>query len=77
MSDKDEAFALETRFGRIKVPLFNRIDVGRRSLISFANADNFVDGDREVVTIGLGSVIPDKWEYSSSSSCCKSVSSYL
>lgn len=73
-----EALALETRLGRIKVPRFNLIDVGINSLISLAKADNLVEGDLEVVMMGLGSVIPERWAYSSSISWCSSaVSSYL
>ena len=54
------------------------MDVGKSSRISFANADNLVEGDRDVVTIGLGSVMPERCAYSSSMSWWASaVSSYL
>ena len=55
-----EAFALLTRFGNTSVPLFNRILVGSNSRTSFANALSLVDGDLDVVTSGLGSVMPER-----------------
>jgi len=60
MSVRPDALALETRFGRIVVPRFNRIEVGSRRRISLAKAERRVEGDREVVTRGLGSRIPDR-----------------
>lgn len=72
-------FALATREGRTNVPRFKRIDVGRRRRISLAKADRRVDGEREVVTRGRGSAIPDRWLYSSSTSSglAATASSYL
>ena len=67
-SVREEALALETRLGRIRLPLFKRMEVGSRSRISLAKADKRVEGEREVVTKGRGSVIPDRWAYSSSMS---------
>jgi len=52
----------------MRVPRLRRIDVGRSNLISFAKAESRVEGDREVVTRGRGSVMPDRWAYSSSMS---------
>ena len=40
--------------------------MGSRSRISLAKADSRVEGEREVVTRGRGSVMPDEWAYSSS-----------
>ena len=66
MSVRPEALALEMRFGRIVVPRLRRMEVGKSKRISLANAERRVDGDREVVTSGRGSMMPDKWAYSSS-----------
>lgn len=74
----DEEFAEETRLGRIRVPRLSRIDVGRSKRTSLANAERRVEGEREVVTRGLGSMIPERWAYSSSiSSWASAVSSNL
>ena len=74
----DEELAEATRFGRMSVPRFRRIAVGRISRTSFANAASLVEGERDVVTSGLGSMIPDKCAYSSSMSAWASaVSSNL
>ena len=67
-SVKEEELALETRLGRTRVPLLRRMEVGSRSRISLAKADSRVEGEREVVTRGRGSVMPDRWAYSSSMS---------
>ena len=76
-----EAFALETRFGKIVVPLLSRMEVGSNRRISFAKADRRVEGDREVVTKGRGSMTPERCAYSSSiaraSAVDGAVSSYL
>ena len=64
----EEALAEETRFGRISVPRLSRMAVGKSRRISLAKADRRVDGDREVVTRGLGSMIPERCAYSSSMS---------
>lgn len=70
--------ALATSVGNIKVPRFKRIDVGRRSRISFAKAASRVEGERDVVIKGRGSAIPERWLYSSSrSSAGAPASSYL
>lgn len=66
MSVRPDALALETRCGRIVVPLLRRMEVGRSKRISLANAERRVEGDREVVISGRGSTMPDKWAYSSS-----------
>ena len=77
-SVSEEAFALETRFGRMRVPRLRRMDVGSRRRTSLAKADKRVEGDRDVVTRGRGSVTPDRYAYSSSISLCASaLSSYL
>ena len=77
-SVSEEAFALDTKFGRMSVPRLRRMDVGSSSRTSFAKADNRVEGEREVVTRGRGSVMPDRNAYSSSISLCASaLSSYL
>lgn len=60
--------ALVTSEGRTRVPRFRRIEVGSRSRISLAKAASRVEGEREVVTRGRGSVIPERWLYSSSRS---------
>lgn len=70
MSDKAAAFALEKRFGRIKLPRLSLMEVGRRSRISFEKADSLADGLLDVVTSGLGSAKPESIEYSSSMPCC-------
>ncbi len=67
-SVRAEALALETRLGRISVPRLRRMEVGSNSRISLAKAESRVEGDLDVVTSGLGSVMPDKWAYSSSMS---------
>ncbi len=69
--------ALATRVGRIRVPRFSRMEVGRRSLISLAKAPSRVEGDREVVIRGRGSAMPERWLYSSSRSSAGAASSYL
>lgn len=69
--------ALATSVGNTKVPRFNRIEVGRRSRISFAKAASRVEGERDVVIKGLGSAIPERWLYSSSRSSAGAASSYL
>lgn len=63
-----EALALATKLGKIRVPRLRRIDVGRSNRISLAKADSLVEGDLDVVTIGLGSVMPERCAYSSSMS---------
>lgn len=55
-----EELADETRLGRISVPRFRRMEVGSRRRISFAKAESRVEGEREVVTRGRGSVIPER-----------------
>ena len=78
MSVTDEESAEETRFGRIRVPRFSRMEVGNSSRTSLAKAERRVDGEREVVTRGLGSIMPERWAYSSSiSSWASAVSSNL
>ncbi len=75
-----EEFADCTKLGRTSVPRLRRMDVGINRRISFANAERRVDGEREVVTRGLGSTIPERWAYSSSRDSWISVgavSSYL
>lgn len=52
--------ALATSVGNIKVPRFKRIEVGRRSRISFAKAASRVEGERDVVIKGRGSAIPER-----------------
>lgn len=69
--------ALATSVGNIKVPRFKRIEVGRRSRISFAKAASRVEGERDVVIKGRGSAIPERWLYSSSRSSAEAASSYL
>lgn len=69
--------ALATSVGNIKVPRFKRIEVGRRSRISFAKAASRVEGERDVVIKGRGSAIPERWLYSSSRSSAGPASSYL
>jgi hypothetical protein len=59
MSESPDACADWTRFGKIRLPLFKRIDVGSNKRISFAKAERRVDGSREVVTRTRGSTIPD------------------
>ncbi len=59
-SVNDEALALLTRLGKISVPRLRRIDVGSSNRISFANAESRVEGEREVVTRGRGSAMPDR-----------------
>ena len=66
MSVIAEAFALDTRLGKIRVPRLSRMDVGSSSRTSLAKADSLVEGDLEVVTMGLGSVMPERCAYSSS-----------
>ena len=58
MSLNPAALELETRFGRIRLPLFSRILVGSNSFISFEKALNRVDGERDVVISTRGSVMP-------------------
>ena len=65
-SVRPDALALETRFGSTVVPRLRRIDVGMSKRISLANAERRVDGEREVVISGRGSMMPDMWAYSSS-----------
>lgn len=60
------AFALATRVGKTCVPRFKRMDVGSRRRISFAKAESRVEGLREVVIKGRGSMIPERCAYSSS-----------
>lgn len=62
------AFALDIRSGKMRLPLFKRIDVGSSNRISFANVLSRADGDRDVVTSGRGSTKPDVRAYSSSTS---------
>lgn len=62
------AFALDTKSGRTRFPRFKRIDVGSIKRISLANVLRRIDGFREVVTIGRGSINPDVRAYSSSMS---------
>ncbi len=82
-SVRPEERAEVTRFGNIRLPLLRRIEVGSRSLISFAKEDSRDEGSREVVTRTRGSITPLSWAYSSSSSNSSSVvrsardSSYL
>lgn len=68
MSVSAAAFALDTRSGKIRLPLFKRMDVGRSKRISFAKVLSRADGDRDVVTRGRGSTKPDVRAYSSSTS---------
>jgi len=67
MSVRAAAFALERRFGRIVLPLFSLIAVGRVRRISLLNVASRVLGLRDVVTSGLGSDRPLSMLYSSSS----------
>jgi len=69
------ALALARRFGKTRFPRLSRIEVGSRSLISFENVLNLVEGLLDVVIRGLGSERPDNIEYSSSMSCCASADS--
>src|ERR1700679_2167891 len=66
MSLRPEARALETRFGRTRLPRLRRIEVGSNSLISFAKEDRREEGFRDVVTRMRGSTTPESWAYSSS-----------
>lgn len=59
MSERPDACADCTRFGRIRLPRLRRIDVGSNNRISFANEDNRVEGSRDVVTRTRGSTIPE------------------
>ena len=68
MSERPDACADDTKFGRIRFPLFSRMEVGNSNRISFANEDNRVEGSLEVVTRTRGSTIPDNCAYSSSKS---------
>lgn len=67
----------------MRLPLFRRMDVGRRRRISFANEERRDEGSLEVVTSTRGSTMPESWAYSSSRSSSSSmvlsgrVSSYL
>jgi hypothetical protein len=76
MSESAEALAEERRFGRMRFPRFRRIDVGRRSLISLLKIARRVEGLRDVVTRGRGSVRPERRLYSSSMLCCASAASW-
>ena len=58
-SESPEEFEEATRFGRTRLPLFKRIEVGRRRRISLANAERRDEGSREVVTRTRGSTIPE------------------
>ena len=74
----DEEFAEETRLGRMRVPRLSRMEVGRSKRTSLAKAERRVEGERDVVTSGLGSMMPERWAYSSSmSSWASAVSSNL
>lgn len=66
MSVKAAALAEDSRFGKIVFPLFSRIAVGSKSLISLLNVANLVLGERDVVTRGRGSERPERSAYSSS-----------
>ena len=70
------AFALEISEGRISVPRFSRIEVGRRRRISLLNVASRVEGEREVVISGRGSARPDSRLYSSSMVCWASMASW-
>ena len=59
MSERPDAWADCTKLGRMRFPLFNRIDVGSSNRISFAKDDSLVEGSLEVVTKTRGSTIPD------------------
>lgn len=50
MSDNPAAFEAFTSSGKIKLPLFNRTEVGSNKRISFAKAESLVEGSLEVVT---------------------------
>ena len=69
MSERAEALAEESRFGRIRFPRLRRMEVGRSSRISLLKAARRVEGLRDVVTSGLGSVRPERRLYSSSMLC--------
>ena len=75
MSLNAAAFALERRFGIMRLPRFNLIEVGNSNLISLEKVLSRVDGLRDVVTKGLGSDRPESIEYSSSMLCCASADS--
>ena len=75
MSFNAEALALDRRLGMMRLPRFKRIDVGKRSLISFEKVLSLVEGLLEVVTKGRGSDNPESSEYSSSMLCCASADS--
>lgn len=68
MSERPDACADWTRFGRIRFPRLSRIDVGNNNRISLAKEDNRVEGSRDVVTKTRGSTIPESCAYSSSKS---------
>src|SRR5258708_5826231 len=51
-------FAEYTRFGRMRLPRFRRMDVGSKSLISFAKEDSRDEGSLDVVTKIRGSLTP-------------------
>ena len=76
MSESADAFALATRSGMMRFPRFRRIEVGKRRRISFAKVLRRAEGEREVVTMGRGSIRPEVRVYSSSRSSM-SWSSYL
>lgn len=66
MSLSAAAFALDSRFGTMRLPRLRRMEVGRSNLISLENVLSLLEGFREVVTRGRGSASPDSIEYSSS-----------
>lgn len=68
MSERPDACADCTRFGRMRFPRLSRMAVGSSNRISFAKEANRVEGSREVVTSTRGSTIPDSCAYSSSKS---------
>jgi hypothetical protein len=68
MSDNPADSVGGTKPSHMRVPRFNRTDVGRSNRISLANADSRDGGSREVVTNMGGSTMPNSCAYSSSRS---------
>lgn len=65
-SDSPAELAEATRLGRIRLPRFRRMEVGRSRRSSLANAARREEGEREVVMRMRGSTMPLRWAYSSS-----------
>jgi hypothetical protein len=67
--------AEERRLGRIRFPRFRRMEVGSKRRISLLKVARRVEGLREVVTRGRGSLSPERRLYSSSMLCWASADS--